>query len=162
MAQPAATQTPNPTLGRLLSLLVIPVGVALWVLLWNWGFMASIVSFAIAYGAVWLFQFGAKTTPSRGDAFFLMAVILVGVIAAFVGGMISDAWQAWKGMVFENASFFSAEFWSFVSANLFNNSELWGSYMTDILIALVFGALGAGPLIKNLVMPPKEPESPQE
>lgn len=138
--------------GRLLSLLVIPAGITLWVLLWRAGFMASIVSFGIAYGALWLFQAGAKEAPSRSDAYFLVGVIVVAVIASFLGGMISDGWYAWHNEFDEAAGFFSGDFWSFMTANLLEPG-LWSSYTVDILLSLVFAALGAGGLIKDLLSP---------
>ncbi len=150
MAQPLSTPTPNPTRGKLLALLVIPAGMALWILLWSWGFMSAIVSFVIAYGAVWLFQVGAKTTPTRADTYYLLVVILIGVIASFLGGMISDAWSVWAAEMGNEAKFLSGDFWSFVGANI-TNGDLWKSYSTDILIAFVFAILGAGALIKDLL-----------
>lgn len=71
--------------GRLLALLIIPAGIALWVLLWKAGFIASLAAFGIAYGALWLFQSGAKRQPSRSDAYFLVGAILIGVILSFLG-----------------------------------------------------------------------------
>lgn len=148
----STTQNSYVTRGRLLSLLVIPAGIALWVLLWKAGFMASLVSFGIAYGALWLFQFGAKMQPTRSDAYFLIGVILAGVILSFLGGMVSDAWVAWSEEFGETSSFFSGEFWSFVMDN-FSSSELWGAYMIDILLSLLFAALGTGGMIKDLLSP---------
>ncbi len=145
-----STQPVNKPLGRLLSLLVIPVGIALWVILWQLGYMASLVAFGIAYGAVWLYQLGAKCQPDRKDAYFLIGVIVIGVILSFVGGMISDGWQAWVGEFGAAASFFSGDFWSFIGESL-ADGQLWQEYATDILIALVFAALGAGMLMRDLL-----------
>lgn len=161
MTEQLSTQAPNRTLGRLFSLLVIPAGVALWVLLWNWGFMASIVAFAIAYGAIWLYQAGAKTKPARKDVAFLISVIVVGVVASFLGGMVSDGWYAWTEEFSETTGFFSGEFLSFIGAN-FTSGELWGAYVVDILIAVVFAALGAGVLIRDLLKPEEQEKTPQQ
>lgn len=150
MSESLPIQKHNVVRGRLLALLVIPVGVALWILLWSWGFMSALVAFAIAYGAIWLFKLGAKTQPSRTDVYYLLAVIAVGVVAAFLGGMISDAWNVWSTEVASGAEFFGVDFWSFVGQNI-TNGDLWKSYMTDILIAIVFAALGAGVLVKDLL-----------
>lgn len=149
MTTTSSMQPSARTAGRLLSLIVLPVGVALWVTLWNFGFMASLVAFAIAYGAIWLFEFGAKSKPARSDVLFLIGVIAAGVILSFLGGMVSDAWYAWTTEFNETAGFFSADFWSFVTANL-TSGELWGSYIVDLLIALVFAVLGAGSLVRDL------------
>ncbi|MEO7016604.1 MAG: hypothetical protein ABI130_05820 [Leifsonia sp.] len=46
--------------GIALSLLVMPVGVVLWVLIWNVGFIASIVSYGVAFAEVWLYRSGRR------------------------------------------------------------------------------------------------------
>lgn len=154
----STAQNSDSTPGRLLSLLIIPVGILAWVLLWKAGFIASIAAFGIAYGALWLFQLGAKTQPTRSDAYFLVGVILVGVILSFLGGMVSDAWTAWSEEFSESTSFFSGDFWSFVIDN-FSSSELWGAYTTDILLSLLFVALGTGGMIKDLLSPASDETS---
>ena len=85
-----------------------------------------------------------------------------------MGGVVSDGWYAWRNEFDETAGFFSADFWSFMGANLFNG-ELWGSYVIDIVLAVAFAALGAGGLIKDLLAPaPKsapaetKPSAPQQ
>jgi hypothetical protein len=69
--------------------------------------------------------------------------------------MVSDTWTAWSDEFGETASYFSSDFWSFVLDN-FTSSELWSAYTTDILLSLVFAALGTGGLIKDLLTPATE------
>jgi len=151
----------NNTKGVLVSLAVIPVGVALWVVLWNFGFIASLVSFGIAYGALWLYTLvSSNQQPTRRDAFLLLGVILLGVVLSFLAGMISDAWSVYTEFV-DGAQFFSADFWSFTMEGL-SNPDVWSDYMVDMLISLVFAALGTGALIRGLFARPAPEVTPAE
>jgi hypothetical protein len=126
-------------------------GIALWVLLWNWGFMASIVAFAIAWLTVKLYTIGARAEVSRKAIPYVIGIAIVGTILAFMGGYVSDGLEYYAAelKVSESSALFTADFWDFVSANL-TNGELWASYRTDILIAIAFAALGMYGTIKDL------------
>lgn len=146
----------HPRRGITLSLLVVPFGVVAWVVLWQFGFIASVVAWGIAAGAVWLYKLGAAQNVTKAVAPYIMAIILLGVVLAFLGGMVSDAWAAYTSKeIGGTGGFFSADFMSFVTANL-TNGELWQSYAVDILISLAFTALGAGGVIYNLYREPSK------
>jgi hypothetical protein len=135
--------------GLLFASLAVPVAVAVWVLLWQQGYMASLVAFGLSFGAVWLFTLGAGAAPSRKSAPWLAAVIVLGVVISFLAGMASDAWYAYTNDLGGTEGFFSADFWSMYFANIFT-VELWSQYVTDLLIAIVFTVLGAGSVIRDL------------
>lgn len=144
--------------GLLLSLLVIPIGIFLWVVLWSFGFMASFVSFAIAWLAIYLYTLGAKKEVTRRAAPYILTVIVAGIVLAFLGGMASDAvlfyvdgtdMSQWSAIL-------SVDYWMFFVENLLSNGELWSSYFVDILIALAFGLLGCFSIVKDLFIPPAQ------
>lgn len=139
--------------GIALASLVVPAGVTVWVVLWNFGFMASIVSFAIAYGAIWLYKTQTNGEVSKSAAFALLALIILGVVLAFIAGMVADAWLFYS-KEFADASLWSAEFWQFCLDNL-TSVELWASYGMDLAIAIVFALLGAGYELYRLFVPEK-------
>jgi len=143
--------------GLLLATLSIPVGIVLWVLLWNFGFMASFVAFAIAWLAVFLYNLGAKKDVSKRSAPYLLAIILVGIILSFLGGMALDAVRFYvEGTDLSLLqAIVTADFWSFYAGNIFSNAELWSSYTVDIIIALAFGVLGCFGIVKYMFMPEK-------
>lgn len=151
----ASAQPINMTRGILFALLAIPIGIILWVILWRWGFMASIVSFVIAWLAVFLYTLGSKADVSKKAAPYLLGVIVLGIILSFIGGMASDAAEYFiqdTDMTVTDA-LASSDYWAFLANNLFSNAELWGSYITDILIALAFGLLGSFGILKSLFTP---------
>ena len=140
----------HPRRGLALALLVIPLGVATWVFLWQYGFIASVVAWGIAAGAVWLYQLGASQGVTKAVVPYILAIILLGVVIAFLSGMVSDGWAAYNTEEIRGTgSLFSADFVSFFASNL-SSAELWQGYSVDILISLVFTALGAGGVIYNL------------
>lgn len=149
--QPETSKDENVVRGVLLSLLAVVAGIVAWVALWQFGFIASIVAFLIAWLAVKLYTYGAGGI-SRRTAPIVLVVILVGIILAFLAGIVSDALQVYiEGSSLSRlGTLFSGDFWAFYFDNIFNNSELWNQYLPDILVSLVFGVLGAFSIVKSL------------
>lgn len=144
------SQTIHPYRGLALATLVIPVGIVAWIFLWQYGFIASIIAWGMAAGAVWLYQFGAAQAITKAVAPAIIAIILIGVVLAFLGGMVSDGWAVYQSEdIGGTGSITSPDFLSFLAANL-AEPELWKSYTGDILISLAFAALGAGGVVYNL------------
>lgn len=140
----------NTKKGLLLASIVAPVGIAAWVILWQMGFIASIVAFGVAYGAVWLYKKGSGDDKVQKAVLPLLAIILVTVILAFLAGVVSDGWYAYTTKFEGTESFWSAEFWGFIGDN-FANADLWSQYVGDIVISIAFAALGAGSIVMELV-----------
>lgn len=147
----------NMKQGLLLSLLVIPIGVVLWVALWRFGYIASIVSLAMAWLAVYLYGVGAKAPASRRAAPYLLAIIVVGVLLAFVAGIASDATDFYvkDTSMSQWDALFIADYWAYLADNLFNNGELISSYLGDLVISIVFALIGCFSTVKELFTPAK-------
>jgi hypothetical protein len=153
----ADSTVPQPaervTLGVVLSLGAVAIGIALWVLLWSKGFMASFVPFIMAVLAVKFYQKGAGFI-SRSSSIYLMVLIVVGTILAFLSGMASDMLTYYLAEVRPQptlAALASRDFWDMFTYNIFTNGALWGTYMTDVLIAVAFAGLGIYSVMKDLL-----------
>ncbi|MDC7120044.1 hypothetical protein OMK64_00660 [Cellulomonas fimi] len=140
--QPPAV-APNGNVGRgaLFALATIPVGVAAWVVLWGFGFIASLVAALVAFLAVRLYVLGAGRL-SRPGALVVLAVTVVTLALAFVGGIAWDAAVAvsedsgmstWDALVEPG---FWSWFWSILP-------EVLPEYGGDLAWAVGFGALGS-------------------
>lgn len=154
------TLTHSKQKGFLLSLLAIPVGIILWDIIWSWGFIASIVSFAIAWSAVKLFTVGSGTEPSKKDLYVLLSVIIVAVVLSFLSGMVLDAQSVYSETTHVGMfdSFASADFWSYLFSNLADGS-VWSAYAGDIAMALVFAVLGLFVFVRDLFMGTKKTQT---
>lgn len=139
--------------GIMLALLSIPAGIIAWDILWSGGFIASVVAFGIAYLSVKLFTRAAGEGPDAQAAKPLIAIILAGVVLSFISGIVMDidkfyiadtAMGAWQALG-------TSDFWRVVWVNLTQNGAMWGQYTKDILITLVFAALGSYGIIRRLV-----------
>ncbi len=133
-----SVEAPVERVGRGLafSLVAIPAGVVATVMLWKLGFIASLIPFLLAGLAVWLYARGAGTQARRG-APALIGVILVGVAASLVSIVATDIWTAYPE--YGAASGMSRA--EFVLVNLLR-PDLWGAYLADLVIFLLFAALG--------------------
>lgn len=150
----------NVSKGLLFALLSIPIAVVGWLILWQLGFIASIVPLASAAAAVWLYKKGAGTENTKPGAAGLLGIIVVGVVLAFLSGIVADAWAAYTAELPETTSLFDSGFTSFLTDNMFMNGELWSSYLPDLGISIVFAVLGASGVVMDLFKPAgkQEPE----
>ena len=88
---PAVVLPPeNRVRGLLLSLIAVPVGVILFVIIWNLGYVASIVGFAIAFGAFFLYKKGSGGRISIPGALIVSAVTLGTLAIAFIVAETGD------------------------------------------------------------------------
>jgi len=141
-------RTENVVRGLLLALVVIPVGAAAWVLLWNFGFIASIVSFGIAWAAVRLYRVGSGAPITRGAFWGIIGIIIVALVVSFLAAIASDLITA-TGLSWSTA-LTSDRFWSVYWDNIFANPKLWSAYLPNILMMILFGALGCFGTIRRL------------
>ncbi|KQO97420.1 hypothetical protein [Leifsonia sp. Leaf264] len=133
--------------GVLLSLLIIPLGIVAWVLLWNYGFITSVVAFAISWGAVLLYRLGSRARVTTGALWSLITVIAVTLALAFLGGVASDIITA-LGLE-PLAAVTSMDFWSaFVS--VLGTAELWQDYGINLAVSVLFAGLGCFSVLKSL------------
>lgn len=134
--------------GTVFALAVIPVGVGLWLVLWNLGWMASIVAFVTAAGAARLYLAGSAPgggwagggTMTRRGAWVVVAVTVATVLLSFLGSM----WLDLAGYLDASplALLFEPEAWDLLGYNLTSNPELVEGLWGEFLMALLFSALG--------------------
>ncbi|WP_125612733.1 hypothetical protein [Specibacter cremeus] len=136
---PPARPVEDLVRGTVFAAIAIPLGVLLWLIIWNFGVVASIVAWLVAFAAGRLYALGAGH-PTRRGAWIVVAVTVVTLVLAFLGGM-------WLDMVKELGlnpvdAVFDTATWGLFADNLTNNAELWSAYTKDILMAAAFCALG--------------------
>jgi hypothetical protein len=120
-------------------------GVVLTVVVWRLGFIASITSFAMAAGAVYLYDKGAGTTPRKGLV-PLVALIILGVVASFFAVIASDAWDAYDAFGFA----LPQSRLGFVGDNMFRG-EVLKEYGKDMAMFGVFAVLGIFSTMRRLM-----------
>ncbi len=83
-APPVVLPPENVTRGLLFALIALPLGVILFVIIWNLGYVASIVGFAIAFAAFFLYKKGSGGRISIRGALLVGGVTLVTLAIAFI------------------------------------------------------------------------------
>ncbi|NKY39906.1 hypothetical protein [Cellulomonas septica] len=138
---PAVAPVGNVGRGALFALATIPLGIATWVVIWGFGFIASIVAAAVAFVAVKLYVLGAGRL-SRPGALVVLAITVVTLALAFVGGIAWDAAVAVaeEGGVGTWDALTEPGFWSWFWPVL---PEVLPEYGGDLAWAVGFGALGS-------------------
>jgi len=133
--------------GLLLALVAVVAGVVLTVAIWRMGYIASITSFAMAAGAVYLYAKGAGTTPRKGLV-PLVGLIVVGVVAAFFAVVASDASDVYTQFAVAG----SESRVSFILDNIFRGDVL-SDYAKDMAMFAVFAVLGVFGTMRQLLRP---------
>lgn len=150
-----SSEAPRPALhparedivrGLLFSLLAVLGGAALTVLIWRLGFVASITSFLIAYGAVYLYGIGAGSLPRKG-LIPLVLLIVIGVAGSFFAIVASDAWDAYSTL--SSQGYIGESRWTFITDNMFRG-EVLSSYGSDMAMFAVFAVIGTFAILRRL------------
>lgn len=76
--------------GTVVALLALPAGVIVWVLVWTLGFIASIVTFAVAYLAMFLYKLGSGGTMGRAGAVRVAIITVVTLAVSIIAGLVAD------------------------------------------------------------------------
>lgn len=131
--------------GMLCALLAVVAGAVLTVVIWRLGFIASITSFAMAAGAVYLYSLGAGAAPRKGLVPLVLLIVL-GVVVAFFAIVASDASDAYT--MFATAA--SGTRTTFIMDNMFNG-EVLSSYGKDMAMFGLFAVLGLFGTMRQLL-----------
>ena len=134
-------------LGLMASLIAVVAGVVVTVVIWRAGYIASITSFVIAIGAVYLYTAAAGAPPRKG----LVPVILVvalGVVASFFAVVVSDLMDAYDALGIE-VQVPGLTKQEFVMDNVFNG-DLLAEYGKDLAMFALFAVLGVFGTIRRL------------
>jgi hypothetical protein len=158
----------NVARGTVFSLVVIPLGVIAWVVLWNFGFIASLVAFGVAFGAMTLYRIGSGGFLGFNGAVRGTIITVVTLLLAFFGGVVSDMITAWTDGTGGSAieSLVTPEFWTTFQMVL-AEPGLVSSYLPDFGLALLFGALGCFSVLRSAFRggsapaPSVQPETPE-
>lgn len=134
------TQSERVGRGIALALLIIPAGVIVWTVLWNVGFIASIVTWGVAFGAVWLYRAGSKARVTRAAFWGIIAIVAVTIVLSLLAGIFTDLVAALKIPLGDALT--DDRVWGLFADNLFTNGEMWQSYLPSVLLALLFAVLG--------------------
>lgn len=151
-AAAAAPDVENVTRGTLFALVALPVGVAAWVIIWSFGFIASIISFGIAWLAIVLYKVGSGGLIGKAGAVRVTIITLVTVALAIVAGLVSDVALPLSRIagISPLDAVAHPQFGEFFSRYL---SEAGGSLTISILMAIGFGVLGCFGLLRSAFAP---------
>lgn len=140
--------------GALLALLALPVGILAWVLLWQAGFIASIVGFGVAVAATFLYRMGSGGVISRVGAVIVIGVTALTLVLAFVAGLVSDVLPIYTDITGAGAveSLLQPAFWSGFS-DIVSDPEIAGEIAKDAAIAFGLGALGCFSVLRGAFRP---------
>lgn len=137
-------------LGLAAALVALLLGAGLTLAVWNWGFVASITSFAMAAGAMFFYGFAAGAPPRRGVV-PLVLLVVASVVATFFLLVGWDAAQAYDelsaGVPADQISMSKSEF---VRESIFDG-EVLGAYAKDMAFFFGFAILGMWTTLKNVL-----------
>ncbi|GGO93066.1 hypothetical protein GCM10011584_30920 [Nocardioides phosphati] len=133
-------------LGLLAAAGVVVLGVALTVVVWRLGFVASITSFVLAAGAVFAYSKAAGADPRRGLP-ALVVLIIAGVVAGCLALIGSDAWDAWAEVAGPGSGTSRSHF----VTSAMTDSTIIAAYKRDLLFYVGFAVLGAWSTFRRLL-----------
>jgi hypothetical protein len=147
MTQPSPSSLPSENFqrGLIFALVVLPLGILAWDILWSVGFVASIVAFGVAWAAVRLYRIGSGGRITRGGAIAVTTITIVTLVLAYVSGFVVDVVQALgKQGASATEALTYPPFWGYVGQAMTAPSSL-----VSLLLAAVFGALGCVSVLRG-------------
>ena len=142
---PSSLPSENFPRGLIFALVVVPLGIVAWDILWSVGFVASIVAFGVAWAAVRLYRIGSGGRITRNGAIAVTAITIVTLVLAYVSGFVVEVVQQ---LVKQGASVTEAlaypPFWGYVGQAMTSSGAL-----VSLLLAAVFGALGCVSVLRG-------------
>jgi hypothetical protein len=140
----------NLVRGLLLSLLAVPAGILVFVLIWNLGFIASIVGFGVAFAAFFLYRLGSGGRVSMRGAIVIAAVTIVTLVLAFIAAEVFTVAGeiARVNQVSVTEVLTSPELFGFV-VSVLTGPEVIGALAGDAVMTLLFGAIGCFAVLRG-------------
>ncbi|MEZ5095064.1 MAG: hypothetical protein R2731_02415 [Nocardioides sp.] len=133
-------------LGLLAAAGVLVLGGLVTLLVWKLGFVASITSFAMAFGAVWAYTQVAGSAPRRGLG-PLLGLIVLSVVATFFVLVGYDATVAYDELGLQGSGLTKMQF----ARTAMFDGQVLSSYTRDMLFFFGFAVLGMWSTLKKLL-----------
>jgi len=150
---PAAPPLPPENLvrGLLLSLLTIPVGIIVFSVIYNLGFIASIVALGVAFAAFFLYRLGSGGRVSMRGAVVIALVTIVTLVLAFIVAQYTVIAVALGGVwgVSWVEVLTSPEFPG-IAGEILADPTVSGEIAGDAAFTFIFGLLGCGAILFNV------------
>lgn len=138
----------NAMRGLLYSLAVVPVGVLAWVLLWQLGFITSLVAYLVVMAVAFLYRKGSGGRVGTAGFGVIVVITLLTLVIGFFGGIAADVAKFLSMPLLQALG--NPDFWDTYFLNLFDNPQMWSGYGMSILFALVFAALGTFRVFRSM------------
>lgn len=130
--------------GMLMALIPGILGVVLWRVVWNVGYISSLVSFAVVYAMYWFYtKWGGRI--SKRELIQLMVVATIFILIAFFASFILDVRNFYLTMYGGEGSWFSADFLRILGEQL---AHVQG-YIKDLGLTLLFTGLAIFSLVHD-------------
>lgn len=142
--QPTVAPTENVPRGILLSLLAIPLSIALFALVGGLlGGVSGIVAVVVPAVAAWLYAKGSGAALSRRSLVPVIVVSIVGIIVGMLVGIVATALKTFTA-VGGDGGLSNPAFWTTVR-NLFGDVD----GLFPILLPLALGAVGIASVVRT-------------
>ena len=155
MSYAFAEQPPieNVQRGTVFALVAAPVGIVVWIIVWSFGFIVSIVGFGVAWLALFLYRFGSGGIVSRTGAIRVAIITVVTLLVAIYAGLIADGVSGFSQASGLSAieTLTSSQFWPAFNS-LIADPAVWAEIVPSVGLALLFGVLGCFSLLRGAFM----------
>ena len=160
--EPTSPATPieDVNRGTVVALAAIPVGVIIWTIVWTLGAILSVITYGVAFLAMFLYKLGSGGTISRAGAVRVTIVTIVTVALSIIAGLVSDVAMGIGRITNEGpiAALSNPQFGQVFSDYLTSGDTGLGF---SIAIAVAFGLLGCFGVLRS-AFKATAPEAPTQ
>lgn len=156
MPNPVTPVKPKYMRGALFSFGGVAAGVALWLIIWEMNFIASLAAYVMALLIIKLFRKGAGDVDRTG-VYIILGMIVLGLLLSFYASFTADslAYLMQHSKDAQDAGTVSlltnSNFWSYNNQSL-TNSQVLGQYTSSLIFAVVLAVWGVYSDVKTLFL----------
>ena len=146
--------------GTLFALAVIPLGIVVWVAIWNLGWIAGIVAYGVAVGALLLYRLGSGGFVSRAGAVRVLLISVATIVLSLIAMVVSDAVNEVSAETGDSviATFVDPDFWTIFQLNVFEPNVV-SYYAPQVAIGLGIGLFGSFSTLRGAFRETAAPEA---
>lgn len=132
--------------------LVIPLTVVVWLFVWQFGLITSVVAWGAAALAVRLYRYGSGWSPATRGAVAVLTIVIVSIFASLTAAFVYDAARGYfeepsASMFVLGRAFADPAFGDWFVSLYITQREVWAPWLLNLVFALLLSLLGVAPTL---------------
>ncbi|WP_411698472.1 septum formation family protein [Conyzicola sp.] len=132
--------------------LAIPLTIVVWLFVWQFGLITSVVAWAAAALAVRLYRYGSGWPPAQRGAVAVLTIVIVTIFASLTAAFVYDAARGYfaepsASMLVLGRALADPAFGDWFVTLYLPQRDVWAPWLLNLVFALLLSLLGVAPTL---------------